>query len=82
MGYSFGHEHINAGIADAVEQCGLSVFTWNKTSDLKGLGLVSLHDARIWKGLIRTATRPLVEVLSSNHAETEEYRRICSTFFS
>jgi SIR2-like domain len=82
VGYGFADEHINAAIADAVEQCGLSTFIWNTTYDLKGVVLASPHGARIWKGLISTATRPLIEVFPSNQAETEEYRRICSTFFS
>jgi uncharacterized protein len=82
VGYGFADEHINAVIADAVEQRGLSVFIWNTTPDLKGLVMGSPHGARIWKGLISTATRPLIEVFPSNQAETEEYRRICSTFFS
>jgi uncharacterized protein len=81
VGYGFADEHINAVIADAVEQRGLSVFIWNTTPDLKGLVMRSPHGARIWKGLISTATRPLIEVFPSNQAETEEYRRICSTFF-
>jgi len=33
-------------------------------------------------GMRGPATRPLIEVFPSNQAETEEYRRICSTFFS
>lgn len=80
-GYGFADEHINAAIAEAVEHHGLSVFIWNTTSDVKGLVLSSPHGARIWKGLISTATRPLIEVFPSNQAETEEYRRIRATFF-
>ena len=80
VGYGFADEHINCAIADAVERRGLSVFIWNTTSDLKGLVLASPHGASIWKGLISTATRPLIEVFPSNQAETEEYRRIYSTF--
>jgi len=82
VGYGFADEHINAVIADAVEHNGLSLFIWNTTSDVKSLVLSSPHGARIWKGLISTATRPLIDVFPSNQAETEEYRRICSTFFS
>jgi len=82
VGYGFADEHINAVIADAVEQHGLSVFIWSTASDLKGLVSSSPHGARIWNGLISTATRPLIEVFPSNQAETEEYRRICSTFFA
>ena len=81
VGYGFADEHINAAIADAVEHSGLSLFIWNPT-DVKHLVLSSPHGARIWKGLISTATRPLIEVFPSNQAETEEYRRICSAFFS
>jgi len=82
VGYGFADEHINAVIAEAVEHNGLSLFIWNTTSDVKSLVLSSPHGARIWKGLISTATRPLIDVFPSNQAETEEYRRICSTFFS
>ena len=82
VGYGFADEHVNAAIADAVELHGLSVFIWNTASDLKSLALGSPHGARIWKGLISTATRRLTEVFPSNQAETEEYRRICSTFFA
>jgi len=59
----------------------LSVFIWNTRPDVKRLVLSSPHGARIWKGLISTATRPLIEVFPSNQAETEEYRRIRATFF-
>lgn len=81
-GYGFADEHINAVIAEAVEYNGLSLFVWNTVPDVKGLVLSSPHGARIWKGLISTATRPLIEVFPSNQAETEEYRHIRSTFFS
>ncbi|MCP3055757.1 SIR2 family protein [Aurantimonas marianensis] len=81
-GYGFADEHINAAIADAVEHHRLSLFIWNTTSDVKSLVLSSPHGARIWQGLISTATRPLIEVFPSNQAETEEYRRIRATFFS
>jgi hypothetical protein len=81
-GYGFGDAHINAVIAQAIENHALSVFIWNTTPDLKGAVLASPHGARIWKGLISTASRPMIEVFPSNQADTEEYRRICTTFFS
>lgn len=81
VGYGFGDEHINAAIADAVEKYSLSVFIWDQGSDLMGRVLAAPHGARIWKGLISTATRPMAEVFPSNHAITEEYRRIVETFF-
>ena len=34
-GYGFGDEHVNASIADAIEDHGLEVFIWNTTADLK-----------------------------------------------
>ncbi len=82
VGYGFADEHVNAAIAEAIEKHGLSVFIWNTMPDLKSRVILSPHGMRIWKGLISTATRPLIEVFPSNQAETEEYRRICNTFFS
>jgi hypothetical protein len=81
VGYGFADEHINATVVEAIEQHGLTVFIWNTAPDLKGLVLSSPYGARIWNGLISTATRSFIEVFPSNQAETEEYRRICSTFF-
>jgi hypothetical protein len=82
IGYGFGDEHINAAIAEAVEKHGLRVFIWNTSSDIKSLVSSAPHGATIWRGLISTATRRLIEVFPSNQAETEEYRRIVSTFFT
>ncbi len=81
VGYGFADEHINVVIADAIEKHGLSVFIWNTMANLKSTLISMPHGMRIWKGLISTATRPLVEVFPGNQAETEEYRRICDTFF-
>jgi phage-related protein len=81
VGYGFGDEHINAAIAEAVERHGLRVFIWNTTSDLKGLLASVPHGPTIWRGLISTSARHLIEVFPSNQAETEEYRRIMTTFF-
>lgn len=79
--YAFGDEHVNATIADAIENHGLSVFIWNTASDLKERVLAAPYGATLWKGLISAATRPLIDVFPSNQAETEEYRRIRDTFF-
>jgi len=81
-GYSFADEHINAVIAEAIENHHLSVFIWNTAPDLKYLVHKAPHGSRIWKGLIGAATRPLIEVFPSDQSVTEEYRRIQSTFFS
>jgi hypothetical protein len=81
VGYGFGDEHTNAVIAEAVEKHGLRVFIWNTTSDLKGLLASVPHGPTIWRGLISTSARWLIEVFPSNQAETEEFRRIMTTFF-
>jgi hypothetical protein len=82
VGYGFGDAHINAVIADAIENHNLSVFIWSTVTDLKGLVQSQPQGQRIWRGLISTATRPLIEVFPSDQAETEEYRRIVATFFA
>jgi hypothetical protein len=82
VGYGFGDEHINAVIAEAVEKHGLTLFIWDAGGgDLRGRMMAMPHGARIWKGLISIATRPLIEVFPSSQDETEEYRRIRHTFF-
>jgi hypothetical protein len=81
VGYGFGDAHINAVIADAIENYGLSVFIWSTASNLKALVESQPHGPRIWRGLISTATSPLIEVFPSDQAETGEYRRIAATFF-
>ncbi len=81
-GYGFGDEHVNASIADAIENHGLEVFIWNTTADLKARVLAAPHGVTIWRALISSASRPLIDVFPSNQAETEEYRRIRDTFFA
>jgi hypothetical protein len=81
VGYGFGDDHVNATIADAVEHHGLKVFIWDTGPDLKNRIVAAQHGASIWKGLLSTATRPMMEVFPSNQAETEEYRRIRKTLF-
>jgi hypothetical protein len=39
------------------------------------------HGAQIWKGVLSTASRPMIEVFPSNQAETAEYRRVLETMF-
>jgi hypothetical protein len=50
-------------------------------SGVRGRVMAMPHGPKIWKGLISTATRPLIEVFPSSQDETEEYRRIRDTFF-
>ncbi|MEO8595372.1 MAG: SIR2 family protein [Candidatus Solibacter sp.] len=82
VGYGFGDEHVNAVIADAIERFDLKVFIWDTGPNLMDRVRAAPHGTAIWRGLISTATRPLIEVFPSNQAETEEYRRIRDTFFS
>jgi len=81
VGYGFGDEHVNAAIADAIDHHGLKLFVWNTASDLRDRILAAPCGPALWKGLLSTATRPLIEVFPSNQAETQEYRRIRETFF-
>ncbi len=81
IGYGFGDEHVNAAIADAVERHGLKIFIWDAGPNLRDRVLAAPHGASVWRGLLSTATRPLIEVFPTNQAETEEYRRIRQTCF-
>jgi hypothetical protein len=81
VGYGFGDEHVNAAIADGIEHHGLKLFIWDTGSNLRNRILASPHGDSIWKGLLSTATRQLIEVFPSDQAETEEYRRIRQTCF-
>jgi SIR2-like domain len=82
IGYGFGDEHINAAIAEAVANHGLSVFIWDTASDLKTRILAAPCGPVIWRGLISIASRSFTEVFPGNQTETEEYRRICRVFFA
>lgn len=81
VGYGFRDEHVNSAIAEAVENHGLRVFIWSTTSNLMEHVRAAPHGARIWKGVLSTANRPIIEVFPSNQAETGEYRRIIATLF-
>ncbi len=81
MGYGFGDEHVNAAIADAINHHGLKLFIWDTVSNLRERILAAPCGASLWKGLLSTATRQMIEVFPSNQAETQEYRRIQETFF-
>ncbi len=76
VGYGFGDPHINAIIADAVENHGLKVFIWDVGSNLMQRVNAAPHGAVIWKGLLSTCIRPMSEVFPANQAVTEEYKRL------
>jgi hypothetical protein len=80
VGYGFGDEHINEVIAEAVEKHGFKLFVWSNT-DPKDRILAAPHGPLIWKGLLSTATQPMVEVFPPNQDVTEEYRRIRRVVF-
>jgi hypothetical protein len=81
MGYGFGDEHVNAAIADAIDNHGLKLFIWDTGTNLKERILAAPFGSSLWNGLLSMATRPMIEVFPSNQAETEEYRRIRETLF-
>lgn len=80
-GYGFGDEHVNSTIADAVEHYGLQIFIWDTGADLRNRVLAAPHGSSIWKGLLSTMSRPMIEVFPSNQAESYEYRRLQETLF-
>jgi hypothetical protein len=81
VGYGFGDEHVNAVIADAVENHGLRLFIWDTAPNLMDRVRAAPHGDRIWKGVLSTTSRSMIEVFPSNQAETAEYRRILATVF-
>jgi SIR2-like domain len=81
VGYGFGDEHVNAVIADAVENHGLRLFIWDTAPSLMDRVRAAPLGSQIWKGVLSTASRPMIEVFPSNQAETAEYRRILATVF-
>jgi hypothetical protein len=81
VGYGFGDEHINAVIADAIENHGLRVFIWDVGPKLRERVIAVPHGVRIWEGLLSSASRPMIEVFPSNQETTQEYRRIVATMF-
>lgn len=70
VGYSFGDEHINAAIANAIEHHGLKVFIWDIIAPKERCG------ENILNGLLGWSTQKMLDVFPSNQEETEEYKRI------
>lgn len=81
VGYGFADEHINAIIANAIEYHDLKIFIWDTGPNLRERVLAAPHGESLWKGLLSTATRQMIEVFPSNQAQTQEYQRIQETFF-
>ncbi len=81
VGYGFGDEHVNGTIADAVDHCGLQVFIWDTAANLRNRVLAAPHGSSIWKGLLSTTSRGMIEVFPSDQAESYEYRRLQETLF-
>lgn len=81
VGYGFSDDHVNAVIADSVENHGLRVFVWDTDPNLKDLIRGASRGSSIWKGVLSTASRPMIEVFPSDQSETGEYRRIVETIF-
>lgn len=81
VGYGFADEHVNAVIADAIERHDLKIFIWDTGPNLRERVLAAPHGESLWKGLLSTATRQMIEVFPSNQAQTQEYQRIRETFF-
>src|SRR5579863_564880 len=81
VGYGFADDHVNAVIADAVDHHGLKLFIWDTGANLRDRVNAAPYGPLIWKGVLSTATRPMIEVFPSSQDETEEYRRICRTLF-
>jgi hypothetical protein len=81
VGYGFGDSHVNEEIAHAVEKHGLRLFVWDPSPELFDQIQGSPYGDLIWRGVMSTSNRRMIEVFPSNQAETEEYRRIRSTMF-
>ncbi len=58
VGYGFGDEHVNAVIADAVENHGLRVFIWDTALNVRDRVRAAPHGAQIWQGVLSTSSRP------------------------
>jgi|SRR5271166_2578549 len=82
VGYGFGDEHINAAIAEAIENHGLKVLIWDRGANLRDRIIASPDGSVIWKGILGgTVTQTMLEVFPSNQQITQEYRRIRRVFF-
>lgn len=81
VGYGFGDEHINAVIAEAMDDFGLKIWIWDVGSDLADRVRAAPHGQTIWENLISKTTRRMIEVFPSNQSRTDEYKRIRRDFF-
>ncbi len=80
VGYSWGDEHINDVIANAVRDHGLRVYSWN-TAAPQGMIRAQHRGAEILEGLMGYSTRPLTEVMPPTGPGSPEYDSIVASFF-
>jgi hypothetical protein len=82
IGYGWGDEHINDPIADAVQNRGLQIYSWNPQHPREMLAGRHRGDD-ILRGIMGFSTRPMTEVMPNNPTNpgSAHYNGIVRDFF-
>jgi hypothetical protein len=82
IGYGWGDEHINDPIADAVQNRGLQIYSWNPQHPREMLASRHRGDD-ILRGIMGFSTRPMTEVMPNNPTNpgSAHYNGIVRDFF-
>lgn len=83
IGYGFGDEHVNAAIANAVDQGNLELFVMSSQSpsSMKALLDKAPCGSRIWSALHGYYSHPLLTLFPQNQDDTPEWRHLRRSFF-
>ena len=82
IGYGWGDEHINDPIAEAVQNCGLQIYSWNPQHPRDMLARRHRGD-HILRGIMGFSIRPLTEVMPNDpmNSGSAHYDGIVRDFF-
>lgn len=83
IGYGFRDEHVNAAIADAVDQGNLELFVMSpqSPSSMKALLRKAPCGPKIWSALYGYYPHPLLTLFPQNQDDTPEWRYLRRSFF-
>ena len=81
FGYGFADDHINAMIADAVNNSGLRVYFWDTSPNLHTMLAGKHRGSEIWKGYLGSLTERMNVVFPPDQSITPQARSLFNNFF-
>jgi SIR2-like domain len=81
VGYSFGDDHVNEIIADAVVNSGLRIYFWDTNPNLHTTLAGRHRGTEIWQGYLGSLTERMDQVFPPDQSITPYCRSLFSNFF-